>query len=301
MAWLIESTDPTSASVEEVRDALAVWGFDPAEEESIAHAAHWLRRLGNDRDFLGDLLIGMLAGRPPAGEVGIDVGETNRIVLAAPGRGNFSLSASIWPSQEENVLRASGPEAFAYGTAHDHHHDFLVLGYFGPGVEFENYEYRYETVAGWRGEPVDLHPLGRSRLEPGALFHYRAHRDIHVVHPPQSLSVALTLSHEHAAKGWMDHYLFDVEAGCIARVLGHGPSEAFLRIAVALGGEEAKDLAARFGRHHPSDRMRLSAWRALAACAGNREAQDAVWAEAEACGSRVVEAAAAARRRAISP
>jgi len=301
MARLIGSTDPTSASVEEVRDALAVWCFDPAEEESIAHAAHWLRRLGNDRDFLGDLLIGMLAGRPPAGEVGIDVGETNRIVLAAPGRGNFSLSASIWPSQEENVLRASGPEAFAYGTAHDHNHDFLVLGYFGPGVEFENYEYRYETVEGWRGEPVDLHPLGRSRLEPGALFHYRAHRDIHLVHPPQSLSVALTLSHEHAAKGWMDHYLFDVEAGRIARVLGHGPSEAFLRIAVALGGEEAKDLAARFGRHHPSDRMRLSAWRALAACAGNREAQDAVWAEAEACGSRVVEAAAAARRRTISP
>ncbi|KMS55179.1 transposase [Novosphingobium barchaimii LL02] len=301
MARLIESNDPTTASLEEVCDALTVWGFDPAEEESIAHAAHWLQRLGNDRDFLGDLLIGMLAGRSPAGEDGIDVGETNRVVLATPGRGNFSLSASIWPSQEENILRASGSEAFAYGLAHDHNHDFLVLGYFGPGVEFENYEYRYDPVEGWRGEPVDLLPFGRSRLAPGSLFHYRAHRDIHVLHPPQSLSVALTLSHEHAAKGWMDHYLFDVEAGRIARVLGHGPSEAFLRIAVALGGEEAKDLAARFGRHHPSDRMRLCAWRALAASAGSGEAQDAVWAEAEACGSRVVAAASAARRRAMSP
>lgn len=304
MARLIAAPDPTSATLAETCEALAVWGFDPAEEESVAHAANWLRRLGNDRDFLGDVLIDLLSGRAPAdgpvgGLTGVGAGgASNRIVLAAPGRGCYSISASIWPSADEHALRASGPDVFGYGVARDYNHDFLTLGYFGPGAAFDEYEYLYPAVAGWSGEPVELRPLGRARLEPSHLIHCRAHRDVSVVHPPSALSVALTLSHEHAANGWMDHYVFDVERSQVRRVLGHGPSETFLRIAVALGGEEAADLAGRFGRHHPSDRMRLVAWRALAGVAPGVEAQDQVWREAEGCGSRVV-ASVAARRRAM--
>ncbi|HUD29419.1 MAG TPA: transposase [Novosphingobium sp.] len=304
MARLIAANDPTSASLAQVCEALAVWDFDPSEEESVAHAANWLRRLGNDRDFLGDMLIDLLAERSPAPGGATRLtgfgggGGSHHVVLAAPGRGHFSIRASICPSQDEPALRASGAGAFGYGIAKDYNHDFLTLGYFGPGVAIDDYEYLYPAVAGWSGEPVELRPLGRSRLEPGHMRHYRAHRDVNVVHPPPALSVALSLSHEHAANGWMDHYVFDLEGGRVARVLGHGPSEAFLRIAVALGGQEALDLATRFGRHHPSDRMRLVAWRALAGLAGGIEAQDRVWREAEGCGSRVV-AAVAARRRAV--
>lgn len=300
MARLTAANDPTPATLEEACEALRVWGFDPAEEESVAHAAHWLARLGNNREFLGDVLIDFLTRRNEAGSAAFDAAEPNRIVLAEAGRGSFSLSASIWPGLDDPILQDSGPEAFAYGLAHDHNHDFLVLGYFGPGLEFEDHEYDYGAVAGWPGEPVALTSLGRSVLEPGQLAHYRAHRDIHRVHAPRSLSVTMTLAHENAATGWMDHYLFDLDRSRIAHVLGHGPSEAFLRIAVALGGEEAMDLAERFGRHHPSDRMRLTAWRALAGNAGTREAQDALWRRAEGSGSRVVAAAAAARRVGLS-
>lgn len=298
MTHRIEVHDPTTATLEEVCDALRVWGFDPAEEESVAHAANWLRRLGNNQDFLGDVLIDLLAGRASGTRPALDSSEPNRVMLAVPGRGDFSISASIWPAEDDHALRVSGPEAFAYGVAHDHNHDFLVLGYFGPGSDSDDYEYDYADVAGWSGERVALRSLGRSRLEPGHLRHYRAHRDIHAVHAPSSLSATLALTHEHAAKSWTDHYLFDPAKGEISRVLGHGPSEAFLRIAVALGGEEATDLAVRFGRHHPSDRMRLVAWRALAGNALDRAAQDALWREAEGSGSRAV-AAVAARRRAI--
>jgi hypothetical protein len=94
----------------------------------------------------------------------------------------------------------------------------------------------------------------------------------------------------------MDRYDFDIAKGTVTRLHGHGPSESFLRIAVALGGEEARDLAARFGKGHPSDRMRLVAWEALAAQTGSAEARDAVWREAEGCGSRLVSAEAQMRR-----
>ena len=69
-----------------------------------------------------------------------------------------------------------------------------------------------------------------------------------------------------------------------------------MRIAVGLGGGEALDLARRFGQRHPSDRMRLSAWSALAGIAMDSAGQDAIWREAETSGSRLVSAEARLRR-----
>ncbi|MAC58368.1 MAG: hypothetical protein CMH85_08840 [Novosphingobium sp.] len=138
-------------------------------------------------------------------------------------------------------------------------------------------------------------------LEPGRLVHYRARRDVHCQHPPETLSVSLTLSHAHGAQGWTDQHTFVPIEGSvggfrIASIAGHGPSETFLRVAVALGSEEAGELARHFGKRHPSDRMRLTAWRALAGAAPDREGRDAIWREAEAAGSRAVAAVAKLRR-----
>jgi hypothetical protein len=83
----------------------------------------------------------------------------------------------------------------------------------------------------------------------------------------------------------------------VTGILNNGASEAFVRIAVALGGEEALDLAQRFGRHHPSDRMRLAAWGALASVAKD---PDVVWREAEQAGSRLVAGEAGLRRRELA-
>lgn len=299
MASVIATRDPTPASLEECTDALAAWGFDPRETESVAHAAHWLRRLGNDRRFLGDLLVDMLSGLAPvpAGADALASPGPQSIMLATPGRGNFFVRANIWPAANDPVMRASGPEAFSYGQAHDHNYDFLTLGYFGPGCEVEDFEYDHAMVAGWAGEPVNLRSLGRSRLMRDRIRHYRARHDVHRLHPPESLSVSLKLAHTQAVQGWLDHYVFDPEAGRIASVHGHGPSESFLRVAVALGGDEAKDLAIHFGRTHASERMRLHAWEALAAATDGAKERDEVWRAAEGSGSRLI-AEAAKRRRA---
>jgi hypothetical protein len=83
----------------------------------------------------------------------------------------------------------------------------------------------------------------------------------------------------------------------IAVVLGPGASEAFLRIAVGLGCEEAHDLAERFARRHPSDRMRLAALDARAGVLGVAE-RDELWRRAESSGSRLVGLEAKRRREA---
>jgi hypothetical protein len=284
--------DPGVASLGECTEALLSSGFDPHEEESLAHAALQLRRLGNNPDFLGDLIVAELAaGRgaeAPEQSYGPQV-----IMLSRPGDGDFFLRANIWPSGDEHMMRSSGAEPFVYHLPHDHNFDFLTLGYFGPGYWSDYYEYDYESVVGWRGEPVELRFVERTSLEQGKLMHYRAHLDVHSQMPADSLSVSLNVMHTGGAQGWLDQYRFDVERGQVTAIISQGASEAFLRIAVGLRGEEALDLAERFCRTHPSDRMRLAAWDALAGAADDA---DAVWQRAESCGSRLVAAEAVLRR-----
>lgn len=295
MPRVIEVADDALASLDEVSDALRSAGFDPNEEQSLNHAALWLRRLGNDKQFLGDLLVEELARRHRGDALENAYGP--QVVMLVPPQGQFFIRANIWPSADEHMVRASGEAAFAIGLPHDHNFNFLTLGYFGPGYWSDYYEYAYEEVVGWRGEPVpSLKFIERSRLEPGKIQLYRAHLDVHAQLPADSLSVSLNIMHTHGAQGWLDQYRFDLEGGTIASMLAPAPAEAFLRVAVGLGGEEALDLAERFARAHPSDRLRLAAWDALAGREPEPAARDALWARAEQSGSRLVEMESKARR-----
>ncbi|HMO67360.1 MAG TPA: hypothetical protein PKE25_01625 [Novosphingobium sp.] len=154
-------------------------------------------------------------------------------------------------------------------------------------------------MTGWRGEPVDLRFVERARLDEGKVMLYRAHLDVHRQLPPDALSVSLNIMHCSGAQGWLDQYAFDVDKGGVARILSNGSSEVFVRIAVGMGHGEATDLAHRFGRQHPSDRMRLACWTALASAAPDADARDDVWRMAEGAGSRLVAAEARQRRAAI--
>lgn len=299
MPRVIDMVDDRTASLGECVDALAASGFDPGDEENLLHAAGWLRRLGNDRDFLGDVLIDELARRHRDDVLDNSYGP--QVVMLAPPRGQFFIRANIWPSEQDYMVRASGGSSFVLGLPHDHNFNFLTLGYFGPGYWSDYYEYDYAEVAGYRGEPVpSLRFVERSRLEPGKLMLYRAHLDVHAQLPADSLSVSLNIMHMTGAQGWLDQYRFDLEQGTIGAILSPGPTEALLKVAVGLGSDEALDLAHRFARHHPSDRLRLACWDALAAEEADLARRDALWREAEQSGSRLVAMEARARRAEIA-
>ena len=263
------------------------------------HAARQLRRLGNDQTFLGDMLISELA-QAHREDDGENAYGPQVIMLKPPGDGDYFIRANIWPSEDEHAMRASGGAAFVYALPHDHNFNFLTLGYFGPGYWSNYYEFDYEDVVGYRGEPAQLRFIERSRLEQGKIQLYRAHIDVHDQIPPDSLSVTLNIMHTCGAQGWLDQYSFDLAKGSVGRIISNGSSEAFMRIAVGLGSDEAKDLALRFGQSHPSDRMRLASWGALASSESGPEQRDAVWRRAEQAGSRLVAAEARRRRMALA-
>jgi len=295
MPCVIDLVDESAASLAEACDGLAAMGVDFDDPARLDNAALWLRRLGNDKQFLGDVLIAELAQRHR--EDVLDSAYGPQVVMLAPPNGNFFIRANLWPSTDEHMLRASGCTSFVYGLPHDHNFSFLTLGYFGPGYWSDYYEYDYGEVVGGDGEAVpSLRFVERSRLEEGKLMLYRAHRDVHAQHPADALSVSLNVMHTTGAQGWLDQYRFDLDQRTIGTIVSGGPSEAFMRIAVGLGGAEALDLAERFAYHHPSDRMRLACWDAMAGMATDTASRDAVWRDAELAGSRLVAMEAAARR-----
>lgn len=299
MPRVIAGSDCRRAGLAEVVDALGSSGFDPHDEESLLHAAGWLRRLGNDPEFLGDILIDQLARRHR--EDTQETGYGPQVIMLTPPGGECFLRANIWPSADDHVVRASGGGAFALGLPHDHNFSFLTLGYFGPGYWSDYYAYDYHAVSGWRGEPVpSLRFVERSRLEPGKLMLYRAHDDVHAQGAADALSVSLNLMHASPAQGWLDQYRFDLERREVGAILSSGPTDAFVRLAVGLGSAGALDLAHRFARHHPSDRLRLAAWDALAGREADPAARDAIWRAAERAGSRLVAMEARVRRAALN-
>ena len=295
MPRVIDVADDRTASLADVSAALAASGFDPEQDESLLHAATWLRRLGNDQTFLGDILIAELAQRHR--DDVLDNAYGPQVIMLAPPNGQFFIRANIWPAASDCMARASGGDAFVLGLPHDHNFNFLTLGYFGPGYWSDYYEYDYGAVSGYCGEAVpSLKFIERSRLEQGKIMLYRAHRDVHAQGAADSLSVSLNIMQTTGAQGWLDQYRFDLERGEIGGIISPGPSEAFLKVAVALGSAEALDLAHRFARQHPSDRLRLAAWDALAGREAEAAARDALWRDAEAAGSRLVAMEAKARR-----
>ncbi|WP_271078384.1 transposase [Aurantiacibacter sp. MUD61] len=296
MPRVIHCDDTSSCELGECIDALHEKGFNPWEEDSLLGAARWLRRLNNNREFLADLMVEELKRGPESSKVPGDYGPQT-IMLSALGS-EFYLRANLWPSRDEHMFRASGHSAFSYELPHDHNFDFLTVGYFGPGYASDYYEYDYEAVAGVVGEKANLRFVERATLSPGKLMHYRAHRDVHSQLPPESLSVSLNIMHAGGAQGWLDQYRFDVENDVIAGVVSSGGSEIFLRMAVGLGGEEARDLAHHFAGSHPSDRMRLVALEAQAGVLDGA-AQDALWRAAECSGSRLIAREATRRRAAL--
>ena len=208
MPQIISIDDPIVATLDEAASGIRVSDFDPHDEESLHNAARWLRRLGNNQTFLGDILIDQLARRHRDEAAGS--AYSPQVVMLVPPGGSFFIRANIWPSAQEHMVRASGEAAFAIGMPHDHNFSFLTHGYFGPGYWSDYYEYDFAEVTGYRGEAVpSLRFIERARLEPGKIMLYRAHVDVHAQLPADSLEQRALprpwRSEQQRQAAWLQH------------------------------------------------------------------------------------------------
>lgn len=253
--------DDAAIGLDELVATLDADPFDPRDEADLAARGPLLARLGRNRSFLAALAIGELKRRCAVADDGARYGP--QVLMLRPPNGRYLLRANLWPAADDAVTRASGTASFSYGLPHDHNFSFLTVGYLGPGYWSDYYEVDGAALDGVPGEPAGLRFVERSRLSPGRLLLYRAHRDVHVQHPPDRFSVSLNILAYDPAQPWRTQYRFDLADDTMAAGLTTTAAEVLAALAVHLGGGNGLDLAEHLARRHPVARMRASALRAL--------------------------------------
>ena len=261
MPRLIDADAKDAIELGDLVEMLETGRFDPEDEDCIAEWGPALKRLSNNRRFLGDLIVEELKQRC-AGQLKNNY-YTTQVVLLHRAR-TFTLRANLWPADGDSVVRNSGRAPFFYDLPHDHNFSFLTVGYFGPGYWSDYYEYDYGRVVGYPGEKVDLRFVERSRLNEGKVMLYRKHLDVHRQLPPDALSVSLNVLAVSPSFDFRDQYRFDVERSQVAAIVNQSGLETLIRLAGHCGGENGRDLVESFAATHPSGRTRFAAWQAKA-------------------------------------
>ena len=262
MPRVIACADQGSITLGDLVAALNCDSFDPADEDSFAAVAPLLKQLANNRNFLAELALAELKDR--CTRQSLENRYSSQVIMLHRASEKYFIRANFWPSPRDSVFKASGTSPFFYHVPHDHNFSFLTVGYLGPGYWSEYYEYDYESVVGLPGETVDLRFVEKSRLEPGKVMLYRAHRDVHNQLPADELSVSINIMEASNRLPFLDQYRFDVKTCEIAGILTRSSSEALLALAANHGGGNSRDLVESFAASHPSERIRFAALRELA-------------------------------------
>jgi hypothetical protein len=278
MPRLMEADTQEQAELGDLVESLQSSAFDPRDEDSLASFAPALKRLSNNRRFLGDLMIEELK-QSCAGQLARNR-YSAQVILLHGDSGKFLIRANFWPAEADSVVLNSGSEPFFYHVPHDHNFSFLTVGHVGPGYWSDYYEYDYERTEGYIGEKVDLRFVERSRLSPGTVLLYRRHRDIHSQLPPDSLSVSLNVLAFSPATDFLDQYSFDLERSTISGIVNRNTLETLVLLVGRLGGENGRDLVDFVAERHPSERLRFAGWRARAGALAVPEERAALYDEA---------------------
>lgn len=265
MPRVIDAPTEDLLDLASVVDLLDSGDFDARDEDNFASWGQALKKLGNNRAFLADLMIDELKQRCSGQMRGNQYSA--QVIMLHVSRNGYLIRANLWPAEADSVVRQSGTDPFFYHLPHDHNFSFLTVGYLGPGYWSDYYEYDYEQVAGVTGEAVDLKFIERTSLSQGKVMLYRAHRDIHLQLPADSMSVSLNIMEHSHATAFRDQYRFDIPGRSIAGILTHSSIEPLLMIAAHHGSGNGMDLVTHFADSHPSERIRWCALRARAGTA----------------------------------
>lgn len=208
--------------------------------DDLDESAAVLRKLYNNRHFLGDIICGQLGDMKTFEQMNAYTPQ----VFVLHRSEHYFVRAAIWTPP----LGQRGDEIFFYEDPHDHNFTLLTLGYVGSGYRTILFEYDYAQTEGYDGEVVPARYLEETGLPEGRVMLYRKNRDIHVQLPPEEFSVSINIL---AHSGHRDRqYSFDLPlaptttSGRIRENLVIYAPASLAKFAHAMG---VKDVPARLG------------------------------------------------------
>lgn len=184
MAIVWDLDDDTSITMEDLVSHLDALG-DRVLQDDLDVSATLLRRLYNNRVFLGDFLQKQFSDQATFEALNP---YTPQVFMLHRGE-NYFLRAAVWTPPSGRL----GEEIFFYEDAHDHNFSLLTLGYLGSGYRTVLFEYDHDLVEGRVGETVPVTFLDDTRLSEGRVLFYRPSRDIHVQFPSDEFSISFNI------------------------------------------------------------------------------------------------------------
>ncbi len=252
-----------SLALDEFIEQLEQANFDPADQQSYREVAPLLKALSNNKSFLADYVMREL--EEDLSNIGLENNYVPQVILLSlDQKKQYMIRANFWPSENDFVYGSSGASAFSYGLGHDHNFNFLTVGYLGPGYRTDLYEYDHDSVAGFVGEVVDLKYCGEEYLRAGDVMLYRAHKDVHVQHPPESMSISLNLVEINRNTAYKNQYEFDIRSSKIKSILGENRLQALIYSAAMLEPEGSEQILKDISSKHSNERLRFEAIKARA-------------------------------------
>ena len=291
MPRVIPTATEETIALGDLVEMLETGPFDGRDEECFASWGSALRKLANNRSFLGDLIVEEL--KNDCEEQLRNNQYTPQVIMLHTRSKKFMIRANFWPAMTDSVVHNSGASPFFYGVPHDHSFSFLTVGYLGSGYWSEYYEYDYESVAGYTGEKVDLRFVEKARLDQGKVMLYRAHKDVHNQLPAEDMSISLNIAESSHSIPFRDQYRFDTARSEVAGIISVLSLESLLAVSAHFGGGNGRDLIEDFAARHPSDRVRFHAIRAKASAETSLDARIALFEEAARSPSGFLSAMAA--------
>lgn len=253
--------------VEHLREAK----LDPSNLESLAAAAPALQRLSNNKTFLSEEICSQLGNYRNIQDGNAYTPQVFMLYGLETLAQRYFIRACFWPAAVDQLVHSSGSKAYFYGVPHDHNFNFLTIGHHGPGYVSDYYEYDYDSVVGYEGEPVTTCFTGRSALHPDRILLYRAMKDIHSQLPPDSFSVSLNIMENSPRSAVLDQYEFSADVSRVARIIGGASPLPLFSLVAASTPDEGSDLLLAIFKNHPLDRVRMHALQAVASASGSRD------------------------------
>lgn len=267
MAVTISVDQSATIEVDELVQFLIENKINPSDDDALISAAPMLKALYNNRSFLVKRISEDVKNYHHLADNKNYAPTT--MVLHAHKSQPFFLRACMWlPEKQHRALKTN---LDTYFQPHDHNFNFLTVGYFGPGYESNYFEYDYEKVAGYPGEPVSMTFVEKTHLDSGKIIFYRALRDVHDQFPPESLSVSINILETSLRTRVADQYAFDMPASTVSRFVNRVGAEPLLLTMACCGTHEDREVIRTIAARHASPRIRFYALKSLAHSAGTAE------------------------------
>jgi hypothetical protein len=230
--------------------------------ETMQSVAGKLQRLGANREFIRDALLGELSRISSQRHLVTFAPQSFTIYRDSP----FSLRLNLWlPPTGSSRKVAQEARIFSYDRAHDHNFSLLTVGVAGPGYKTRIWEYEPRSIKGYSGEPVEMTYLEDTMLPLGKAMIYRPSRDIHIQIPPDQPSMSLNLLIAEKEIVEVPQYFFDLNASSLLIMNDNeiGRRTSFLEAVGHFADENCTSMLFDVARQSLNPSIRAAAMRAI--------------------------------------